>query len=257
VGALRLAIGSVPLVVLALARRRYRVVDPPTERLLLVAGFVLAVHFATWIASLQHASVAVATLLVCSTPVFTEAWAFARTRRVRLPGLAGIALAGAGVALVVGLPNRTETPLGIALATTGAIAMAAYLILIRASDPRYGTLAVVGRTFPLAAAILAVAAVAVGDRVPPPGATAAWGGILAMALVSQLFGHTALAAAVRSLSATLVATTTLLEPVIAAALAAAIFAERLAIGTAAGAFLILAGIALAIRAEERSLPEQP
>ena len=37
-------------------------------------GFALAVHFGTWIASLQHASVAVSTLLVCSTPVFTEAW---------------------------------------------------------------------------------------------------------------------------------------------------------------------------------------
>lgn len=72
-----------------------------------------------------------------------------------------------------------------------------------------------------------------------------------MALLSQLFGHTALAAAVRTLSATFAATTTLLEPVIAALVAAAIFGERLALSTALGALLILGGIALAIRAEDR------
>lgn len=88
--------------------------------------------------------------------------------------LTSIGLAFAGVAVVVGIPNRTETPLGIGLAINGAIAME-----------------VVSR---------------------------------AMALLSQLFGHIALAAAVRTLSATLVATTTLLGPV----LAAAIFAERFA-----------------------------
>lgn len=249
VGALRLAIGSLPVVALALARRSYRIGDPMTERRLGVAGIILAAHFGTWIASLQHASVAVATLLVCSTPVFTEAWTIARTGRIRPLGLAGIVVAGAGVAAVVGIPNHTETPLGIALATTGAIAMAAYLLLVRASDPRYDTLAVVGRTFPLAAAVLAAAAFLGHDRLPPLHATAAWGGILAMALVSQVFGHTALAAAVRELSATLVATATLLEPLVAALLAAAIFSERLAPGTLFGALLILGGIALAIRAE--------
>ncbi len=249
VGALRLAISSLPIVLLALLRRRYRIVDAATERRLAIAGVVLAAHFGTWIASLQHASVAVATLLVCSTPVFTEAWAIVRTGRVRPLGLAGIVIAGAGVVAVVGIPNRTETPAGIALATIGAIAMAAYLLLVRASDARYDTLAVVGRTFPLAAVVLGTVALVAHDPVPPFAAAGAWGGILAMALVSQLFGHTALAAAVRDLSATLVATTTLLEPVIAALLAAAIFGERLAPGTLLGALLILAGIALAIRAE--------
>ena len=125
--------------------------------------------------------------------------------------------------------------------------MGAYLLLVRACDPRYTTLAVVARTYPVAGLALGAAALLAGQGPPRgPGSAGAWGGILAMALISQLFGHSALNAAVRTLSATLVSTTTLLEPVIAALAAAAVFGERLAPITALGALLIFAGIALAV-----------
>lgn len=249
VSALRMAIASLPVVAIAAWRGGYARYDRSSEHRLCWAGLALAVHFGSWIASLQHASVAVSTLLVCSTPVFTEGWTFARTRRTRPLVLASLALALAGVAIVAGAPSRRETPLGIGLALCGAAAMAAYLHLVRASDPRYTTLAVVGRTYPIAAALLAAAAVVARDGFPAPTATGAWGGILAMALVSQLFGHTAINAAVRLLSATFVALTTLLEPLIAAVAAAFVFGEQPAPFTAAGAILILIAIGLAIRAE--------
>ena len=249
VSALRLGIGALPLVAVALARGRFAVRDARTEVRLAGGGLLLALHFAAWIASLQHASVAVSTLLVCSTPIFTEAYAIVRARRLRPLAIAGIALALAGVAIVVGVPSRTETPVGIALALTGAVAMGAYMIVVRGCDARYDTLDVVSRTYPIAAIALTVAAFAVRDPWPPPGAHAAWAGILAMALVSQLFGHTALNSAVRVVSVTLVATATLLEPLIAAVAAALVFGERLGPATFAGAALIFGAIALAIRAE--------
>ena len=235
VSALRLGIAAVPVVVLAALRGRYARFDGATERRLQFAGLALAVHFGTWIASLQHASAAVSTLLVCSTPVFTEAWSFARTRRARPLVLASFALAAAGVAIVAGVPSRSETPLGIALALCGAAAMAVYLILVRASDARYTTLAVVGRTYPIAAIALACAALVAHDGFPGPHASGAWAGILALALVSQLFGHTAINAAVRVLSATFVAMTVLLEPIVAAIGAAIVFGEHPAPFTAVGA----------------------
>jgi drug/metabolite transporter (DMT)-like permease len=249
VGALRMTIASAAVASIAARRQSYVRHDAPTERRLLLAGGMLAVHFATWFAALQHASIAVATLLVCSTPLFTETWSVLRTRTWRPPAVASMVLAVAGVAIVAGVPNRTETPLGIALALCGAVAMAAYLLLVRASDPRYGTLAVVGRTYPVAAAVLAVGALAVRDPLPPPHASAAWAGILALAFISQLLGHTALNAAVRSLSVTFVAITTLTEPIVAAVAAALIFGERPAPLTGAGAVMILAAIGVAIRAE--------
>lgn len=252
VAALRMGIAAMPVVAVALLRRRYVCLDAPTERRLQFAGVALAVHFGTWIASLQHASVAVSTLLVCTTPVFTESWSLALTRKPRPPALAGVVLAIAGVAIVTGTPSRSETPLGIALALCGAVAMGAYLLLVRASDPRYTVLAVVGRTYPIAAVVLAVAALLAHDRVPAADAHGAWAGIFALALVSQLFGHTAINAAVRVLSVTFVAMTVLLEPVIAAVAAALVFGERPAPFTAAGALLVFIAIALAIRAEEPS-----
>lgn len=247
--AFRLVLAGIPIVALAALRGAYRRDDPPTERRLALAGFALALHFGAWITSLQYTSVAVSTLLVCTTPIWTEAFAVVRTRRIRAAVLASIGLALAGVAIVVGTPAHRETPLGIALALVGAAAIAAYLLLVRASDPRYGTLAVVGRTYPIAAVTLLLALGLSGDEIPARTDLPAWGGIVAMALVSQLFGHTALNAVVRRLSATLVATVTLIEPAIAAVLAAAILGERLAPGTLAGAAVVLAGIALALRTE--------
>ncbi len=246
---LRLAIAAVPLAVLALVRGAYARFDARTERRLVVAGLALAAHFGCWLTSLQHASVAVSTLLVCTTPIFAEAFTVARTRRWRPPIAGGIVLAIAGVAIVTGVPSPTDTPLGIGLALAGAALFAAYLLLVRASDARYSTLAVVGRTYPVATIALALAAALARDPIPPASAHLAWAGIVAMALVSQLFGHSALNAAVRTVSATLVGMTVLLEPVIAAAAAAAVFGERLAPATGLGAAIILGGIGLAVRAE--------
>ena len=113
---------------------------------------------------------------------------------------------------------------------------------------RHGTLAITSRTYTYAALALGVAALATRDHLPPASDGRAWGGILAMAFVSQLFGHTALNAGVRVLGATLVSMFILLEPVIAAVLAAWLFGERLGLQTGVGALLVLAAIALAVRA---------
>jgi len=249
--AFRLAIGSLPIVAIALARRAYARYDARTERRLVLAGIMLAAHFALWISSLRFASVAVSTLLVCSTPIWTELWNVGRRRRFRADVAFSLVLGLAGVAIVIGAPARGDHPLGIGLALGGAIAIAAYLILVRGADARYTTLAVVGRTYPLAALVLIGAMLVTRDPIPAASNLSAWGGIVAMALVSQLFGHTALNAAVRHLSPTFVATVTLIEPVIAGVLAALIFGERLTPATFAGSAVIFVAIAIALRAEGR------
>lgn len=249
--AFRLAIGALPVVAVAIARRAYVRRDARTERRLAVAGIMLAAHFALWISSLRFASIAVSTLLVCSTPIWTELWDVVRLRRFRADVALSLVLGLAGVAIVIGAPARGDHPLGIVLALGGALAIAVYLILVRDADPRYDTLAIVGRTYPVAALVLGCAMLLVHDPIPAPGDLSAWGGIVAMALVSQLFGHTALNAAVRQLSPTFVATVTLIEPVIAGILAALIFGERLTLATLAGSAVIFAAIAIAVRAESR------
>jgi drug/metabolite transporter (DMT)-like permease len=245
----RLTLAAVVLVAIAAALGRLRVIDRRAERRLILAGVLLAIHFATWIGSLNFASVAISTLLVCSTPVWAELYAVLRRRSIDRAAAFSVFGALAGVAIVVGAPDRANTPLGILLALIGAVAFAAYLVVVRGVDHRYTTLAITSRTYAYAAIMLAVAALLTRDHLPPLTDTHAWGGILAMAFLSQLFGHTALNAGVRVLSATFVSTFILLEPVIAALLAAWLFHERLGPLTALGAVVILAAIAIAIRAE--------
>jgi drug/metabolite transporter (DMT)-like permease len=244
----RLTLAAIPVLVVAALRGKLRVYDRPTEWRLMVAGGLLALHFATWIASLNYASVAIATLLVCTTPIWTELYVVLRRRKVDALAAASVLGALAGVAIVVGVPDRANAPLGITLALAGGIVFGGYLLAVRATDPRYGTLAVTARTYTYAAICLGIATAVAHDRVPPAHALGPWAAIVAMALFSQIFGHTALNSAVRVLSATFVSTVTLFEPVIAAVLAAWLFGERLGWPTALGGAVILGAIALAARA---------
>jgi drug/metabolite transporter (DMT)-like permease len=93
---------------------------------------------------------------------------------------------------------------------------------------------------------LVLGALLVGES-PPQNDTTAWFGIIAMALVSQLLGHTALNASLRAFSATVVALSTLLEPVFAAILAVLFLQEHLSLQTMVGSLIVLASLAVILR----------
>jgi drug/metabolite transporter (DMT)-like permease len=78
-----LCIAAAILLVIALVARERAIAPTKAQRVLLVAaGVVLAVHFATWIASLDYTTVAISTLLVSTSPLFTTLYdAIVRRRR--------------------------------------------------------------------------------------------------------------------------------------------------------------------------------
>ncbi|HLI97902.1 MAG TPA: EamA family transporter [Candidatus Baltobacteraceae bacterium] len=275
VSAWRLIIASAVLLVIAalaprlrsapldVARGRSIPHDDTTRRaalLFIAAGIALAVHFATWIASLDYTSVAVSTLLVATTPIWTAIYDSAVYHRRLSPIALGAFLVGAvGLVLVVGY-SHTRPPiaghalLGDALAVAGAIAIGAYFILIRRVRASYGTRTIVTRTYSWAALALLIASLATHQMPPAFTDGKAWGGIIAMALVSQLLGHTAMNAALRWFSASAVAMTTLFEPVTAAVLAFFIFGETLTPLAIAGGLLVLVAIGAFLREEARLAP---
>ncbi|MGH7716885.1 MAG: DMT family transporter, partial [Vulcanimicrobiaceae bacterium] len=252
---LRLGIAAVIVVALVLVRggASRRRLDARREALLAIAGVALAVHFAGWIASLEYTSIAIATLLVCTSPIFTGIYEAVLLRRApRLAFMLALGCGGVGLALVVSAhaapaPIVGHGALGAFLATLGALAMAVYLTLVRSVRSDLTTLAIVARTYAWAAIVLAVLALVLHQHPPALFDRSAWLGIIAMALVSQLLGHTAMNVSLRWFTPTTVGFATLFEPVIAAALAAVIFGEALAGRTLAGAILLFAAIALAIR----------
>ena len=257
VSALRLGIAAAIAVLLALPLRRISI---RREIAFGCAGVALAAHFAAWIASLLYTSVAISTLLVTTTPLWTQLYETLRERRPpERTFLIALGLALTGVALIVfggsGVAVRTPVPghelLGDALALAGSIAIGAYFLIVRDAGARHAerlaTRQIVARTYGWSALVLCAATLVSGERSPAANDVSAWTGIVAMALVSQLIGHTALNAALRDFSPSTIALTTLLEPVIAAGFAALLFHEAVSLQTFAGGMLVLGAVALTLR----------
>ncbi len=259
VSASRLAIAAAVLLVVAAVRgERTRPLPSQAARLAL-AGVALAVHFAGWIASLEYTTVAVSTLLVATVPIWTALYDGVVHKRSPSPRtLWAFAGGAAGLVLVVGF-NATAPPipgrplLGAALALAGSLAMAVYLLLVRDVRGSLGTRTIVTRTYTWAAIVLIAAAALARQPAPALTDIPAWGGILGMALVSQLLGHTALNAALRWFSPSGVAFSTLIEPVSAAVLAFFIFGERLASLAIAGGIVLLVAIGVVLREESADI----
>ncbi len=184
VSAARLIIAAGVLGALAITRRE-TLGAPARGRqraVLAIAGAALAVHFGSWIASLDYTSVAVSTLLVSTTPIWTAAYdAVIHGRMLSRGSTAAFVAGAAGLVMVVGF-DRTPAPhpggewLGAGLAIGGAMALAAYFLLVRTVRDALSTRRIVTHTYGWAAVALLLAAVVSRQPPPAPSATAAWGG---------------------------------------------------------------------------------
>jgi drug/metabolite transporter (DMT)-like permease len=260
VSAARLALAA--LVLFAIARET-RALPGRREIAFGIAGLALAAHFATWIGSLEYTSVAISTLLVTTTPLWTEIYDKVRERRLPSRDFAlALVLGFAGVALVAMQRAAGAPPvpghelLGDALALAGSLAIGAYLLIVRdagatSDGSRLPTRRIVVRTYGWAAVLLVAFAAFARQGAPALTNVTAWAGILAMALVSQLLGHTALNAALRDFRPSVIALSTLAEPIVAAVLAAIAFHEALTLPTIAGGALVLSAVALTLVRESR------
>jgi len=110
---------------------------------------------------------------------------------------------------------------------------------------------IVTHTYSWAALALILAAIVARQSPPSLSNTQAWSGIFAMALVSQLFGHTGMNAALKWFSPNAVGFSTVIEPVIGAVLAWVFLGESLSAKGIVGAVIALGSIAIVLR-EERS-----
>jgi drug/metabolite transporter (DMT)-like permease len=253
VAAWRMALAAVPALAFALWRRRDELakVDRRARLWLGASGLALAVHFATWIASLHLTSVASSMALVTTQPVWAALLARAFLgERVGGRTWAGIAVAVSGGAVVAGadVDASAGALLGDGLAVAGGIMAAAYLVAGRRARADLSLGAYAGVVYPAAAAALLLGAGVAGAPLGGyPSGT--WVALVLLALVPQLIGHSLLNWSLRWLSAPFVAVAVLGEPVIATLLAIPVLGETPGLLQAAGAVLTLAGVALAATGE--------
>lgn len=217
------------------------------------AGLLLAGHFAAWITSLSHTSVAAATVLVTTHPILVAAIGallFKESLRPRSLAFMGIALAGGVVLAVAGGEGGPTGLFGNLLAVIGSVTFALYMIIGRYVRRRLGVAGYTLAVYGVAALVLAIAVAAAGLPLTgyPPVEYLLFA---ALAVVCTLLGHTLFSWALRHLKTSLVSTSILGEPVIAAALAALLFGELPSIVTLVSGLAILTGIYLFVRSEAR------
>ncbi len=216
-------------------------------RNLILSGVALALHFALWIASLSHTSVASSVLLVNTTPFFigvASQWLFRRP--CGRDFWAGLTVAFLGC-IVVFHGDWSESAIssqGNLLALGGAVAMAVYLLIGSTVRRRLSLLAYVWPVYCTAALTLAAAAAVAG--VPLRGLSARTHMFMFLVgLVPQCIGHTTYNWSLRWLPPGLVALIGLAEPAGASLLAYFVLNEGLTVGKCLGGCLILTGIYIA------------
>lgn len=213
----------------------------------LLAGAFLAVHFGSWITSLQLTSIASSVLLVSTTPIFTALAArYLFGDRLRTPMWAGIGLTLAGTALIAlagGGEAGEATLAGDALALLGAITVAGYTLAGEVSRRQLGIVEYAVITYGSAALLLLPVCLAAGIPLwgyPPM----TWASLAGIVLGPQLLGHTTLNYVLKNLDSTTVSVAVMAEPPIAIALAFVLFAETPSLLVYPAGAAILAGILL-------------
>jgi len=253
ISAWRLVFAAIPAAVWALWRHPQELLrlERRTALGLLISGGALALHFATWIASLERTSVASSVSLVTTQPVWVAllAWLFLR-EKVGVRVMSGIALSVVGGGLVAGADFAVSAGAlwGDALALLGAVFAAIYFVVGRRVRATLSLPAYIGVVYAVAAGVLVIGSLLA--RQPLRGfSNATWLQLLLLALVPQLIGHSLLNWSLRYLSAPFVSLAILGEPVISTLLAIPLLGEWPGALQILGAVLTLSGVAVAAREE--------
>lgn len=246
----RCAVGAA--VLLPFARFRRRGLDAPTLRYSIVAGAFLALHFATWISSVELTTVAASVLLVSTTPVFTALvarWLF--SERLGRAGWLGIWFTLAGVALIGGADLTGSSGLGNLLALIGGAAAAGYLLGGVAARRTLGIIEYAVVAYAVSAVILLPICILAGVGLGGFSAQT-WWAIAGLVVGPQLLGHTVINLTLRELDATTVSVTIMAEPLIATALAFVLLSEVPSALVYPGGVLILIGIFVVTRVRQET-----
>jgi drug/metabolite transporter (DMT)-like permease len=265
IAALRLTFASLIIAPLALSKHRVELASLRKRDLFLglAAGIFLALHFATWITSLEYTTVASSVVLVSTTPLWVALLSpLVLKEPITRPVVWGMLLALLG-GLAIGFSDvcRWENGLicpsteeffqgqafwGNFLALAGAWMAAGYLLIGRRLRSKISLIPYIFVVYGMAAIILLVIMFASGEsalHLPPQ----AYFWILLLAIFPQLIGHSTFNWALKYLPASLVSITLLGEPIGSTILAFIILDEVPSTSELMGAALILIGIYLASR----------
>ncbi len=250
IAAWRMTFAAAIIIPWALARHRTETLHLIRSRNLplVASGVILAVHFATWISSLSHTSVASSALLVTTNPIFVGlgAWLLLKEHLgLRLISGTTIALVGTFWISYSDLVSGGHALFGDFLAVAGAVAMSGHILIgrrLRQSVPLTPYITVVYST---AAIVLLLATLGAGHSLTDYSSRD-FSLFFALALGPQLLGHTSFNFALKRISPGVLALLLLAEPIGSSLLAYVILHEVPPASTWFGGSIILLGVVIAL-----------
>lgn len=224
------------------------------------AGVVLGLHFVTWIESLYHTTVASASVLVTTSPIFLAILGYLFLReRLSVPVTISIVLAVGGAAMLglgdAGATGTAGAPLlGNSLALSSSLVFSVYLLFGRVVRRKTSWLAYVFPLYAVTALTVFLMAVILGT--PLVGYRAEFYLLCgAMALGPQVLGHGSFNYAIRYFPAALLGLISLVEPVGASIMAYFLFGEMPTLLSTTGMLVVLTAVSFAIVFRSRKRPE--
>lgn len=266
-----LRLGFAALIIMPFAlvfrRKELKSMQRPQIILVLISGILLALHFVSWITSLEYTSVTSSVVLVTTSPLWVALLSpvLLKERLTKNQGI-GLTLAMIG-GIVVGLSNTCrisngsiycdslgslfegETLFGNILALAGAIFVSGYFIIGRMLRKNLSLISYTFLVYGSAAIFLLIATLGMGIHlIGFPTEVYYWGFLLA--IIPQVIGHSSLNWSLKYLPASYVSIAVLGEPIGSSILAFFILKESPTILEIAGGFLILSGILFASRSQK-------
>jgi drug/metabolite transporter (DMT)-like permease len=219
-----------------------------------VSGFFLALHFTTWISSLEYTSVANSVVLVNTNPLWVGLLSpVIAKEKIRKAAVLSITVSVIG-GVIIGVEDfHTDVEMlwGDGLALAGSICAAIYLLFGRRLRRKLSLFAYVTICYGSAALMLWTVVLIFQMKISGFNQTT-WVSLGAMALITQMIGHTSYNWALKWFSASLIAVSLLGEPIGSTLLAYFIFDEGLTWPKVAGGALILSAIYIAASTEKKS-----
>ena len=259
----RLALSTLLLLPLQMWRGRKRLRQGETtlksnllDGRVILAGALLALHFALWVTSLSMTSVLSSLVFVTMNPLFVAVLDLVlfRGRTSRLLWVAvGVVTAG-GVFIAVRSGTAANT--GNLLALGGALASSLYLIVGRRASRDMDHVSYNVGAFGWAAILMGVVCVvAARPLLPLSGKSFLW--LAVTAVLGQTVGHGLINVSLKSFQPQFVALMLLWEPIFGSMLAFVVLGDRPGPAELAGGAIILAGLALGIVAGRHSAGDEP
>lgn len=250
----RTMLSALIILPLTLSRHRseIRALPGPSWALAILSGFLLGVHFATWINSLALTSIISSTVLVSTVPIWVALASPILLKEPISRGVKqGIALALAGTVIIslsaLANPSQGSNPLlGNVLALMGGLSYAGYLIIGRRLRPHLSLASYITIVYGMAGLTLLIVNLLVGTPLLGYGSSVFFL-FLVIAVFPQLVGHSSLNWALSFLPAAYVAVVAISEPVGATILAMVLFGEFPEPLVILGSVVILTGVFLASR----------